>query len=256
MNVRNKGNRERRFRSHLLPRSVLCALMALVLLGCALANQQTRPSNPIVSPKPSVSTGTSERSSDRIDRPTSEPYSGSLSIFEDPKREGRLQVNRVMDVLAIKSGSTVADVGAGSGWFTLRAAKRVGSDGLVYAVEINGEYLKHIEKRSKEESLSNIRTILGKEDDPLLPEKSVDAVLLLKTYHEISEPVRWLRRLRPAMREGSRLGIIDRTGKGDNHGIDQETVVKEAQRAGFVLVEQHDFVKPDEVDYFLVFRVR
>jgi hypothetical protein len=58
------------------------------------------------------------------------------------------------------------------------------------------------------------------------------------------------------MREGARLGIIDRIGKGDDHGIDRNTVVKEAEQAGFVLVEEHDFVKPDEVDYFLVFRVR
>jgi SAM-dependent methyltransferase len=240
---------------HLLLRSVLSAHLTLVLLGCVVANQQPRP-KPITSPQPSVSTETNERSSDRIDRPTSEPYSGTLSIFEDPKRADRLQVNRVMDVLGIKPGSSVADVGAGSGWFTVRAAKRVGSGGLVYAVEINDEYLKHIDKRSKSESLSNIRTILGKEDDPLLPAKSVDAVLLLKTYHEIGQPVRWLRRMRPAMREGALLGIIDRTGNGDNHGIDSDTVVKEALRAGFVLVEQHDFVKPDEVDYFLVFRLR
>ncbi|MBA2524364.1 MAG: class I SAM-dependent methyltransferase [Pyrinomonadaceae bacterium] len=256
MNLRDEGNRERSLLLHILLRSLLSVHLPLVLLGCAVANQQPRPASPIASPKPSVSTEIIERSSDRIDRPTSEPYSGSLSIFEDPKREDRLQVNRVMDVLGITTGSSVADVGAASGWFTVRAAKRVGADGLVYAVEINSEYLKHIDKRSKEENLSNIRTILGKEDDPLLPVKSVDAVLLLKTYHEIGEPVLWLRRLRPAMRVGARLGIIDRTGKGDNHGIDRKTVVKEAQRAGFVLVEQHDFVRPDEVDYFLVFRVR
>ena len=256
MNVRDKGNRARRLLLHLLLRGVLSVHLALALLGCAVAHQQPRPAKPITSPRPSVSTETNERSSDRIDRPTSEPYSGSLSIFEDPKRGDRLQVNRVMDVLGIKPGSIVADVGAGSGWFTVRAAKRVGSDGLVYAVEINSDYLKHIDKRSKEENLLNIRTILGKDDDPLLPEKSVDAVLLLKTYHEIGEPVRWLRRMRPSMREGALLGIIDRNGKGDDHGIDQETVVKEAQRAGFVLVEQHGFVKPDKVDYFLVFRLR
>jgi predicted methyltransferase len=256
MNVRDKRNRAWSLLLHLLLRSVLSVHLALALLGCVVANQQPRSANPIASPRPSVSTETLERSSDRIARPTSEPYSGSLSIFEDPKREDRLQVNRVMDVLGIKAGSSVADVGAGSGWFTVRAAKRVGSDGLVYAVEINSEFLKHIDKRSKEERLVNIRTILGKEDDPLLPEKSVNAVLLLKTYHEIGEPVRWLRRMRSAMREGALLGIIDRTGKGDNHGIDPDTVIKEAQRAGFVLVEQHDFVKPDEVDYFLVFRMR
>ena len=255
MNVRVRGY-GRSTLLNLLARSVLTVFLAIVLLACAVANQQPRSARPIPSPKPSVSTDTNERTSDRIDRPTSEPYSGSLSIFEDPKREDRLQVNRVMDVLGIKPGSIVADVGAGSGWFTVRAAKRVGSEGLVYAVEINGEYLKHIEKRSKEENLANIRTILGREDDPLLPARSVDAVLLLKTYHEIGEPVRWLRRLRPALRDGARLGIIDRSGNGTNHGIDRKTVVKEAGRAGFVLVEQHDFVKPDEVDYFLVFRVR
>lgn len=256
MNVRDKGSHEHGFLLHLLMRSVFSVYLTLVLLGCAVANQQPRPTNPIPSTKPSVSTETREGTSDRIDRPTSDPYSGSLSIFEDPKREDRLQVNRVMDVLGIKPGSSVADVGAGSGWFTVRAAKRVGSVGLVYAVEINSEYLKHIDKRSKEENLSNIRTILGKEDDPLLPEKSVDAVLLLKTYHEIREPVRWLRRMRSAMREGALLGIIDRNGKGSDHGIDPQIVIREAQRAGFVRVEQHDFVKPDEVDYFLVFRLR
>jgi hypothetical protein len=166
MNVRNKGSREGRLHADRRLRSVigLPSLLALALLGCALGNQQTPPTNPIASPRPSVSTGTHERSSDRIDRPTSEPYSGTLSIFEDPKREERLQVNRVMDVLAIKTGSTVADVGAGSGWFTVRAAKRVGSEGLVYAVEINGEYLKHIDKRSNpHHSRQGRRSIVARE---------------------------------------------------------------------------------------------
>jgi predicted methyltransferase len=252
MNRRYRPFSERTDLYHLSMQSALSVFLALVLAGCAVANQQQRPAAQDPSPSPSAS----EEASDRIDRQASEPYSGTLSIFEDPKREDRLQVNRVMDVLAIQPGSRVADIGAGSGWFTVRAAKRAGSDGLVYAVEINSQYLKHIEKRSKDENLPNIRTILGKEDDPLLPEKSVDAVLLLKTYHEIGEPVRWLRRLRPAMRQGARLGIIDRTGKGDDHGIDKEVVIKEAKRAGFVLTEEHDFVKPDKVDYFLVFRMR
>src|SRR5688572_23566617 len=130
MNVSDKRNRERSLDLHLLLRSLLSVYLAFALLGCAVANQQPRPAKPIASPRPSVSTEINGRSSDRIDRPTSEPYSGSLSIFEGPKREDRLQVNRVMDVLGIKAGSSVADVGAGSGWFTVRAAKRVGSVGL------------------------------------------------------------------------------------------------------------------------------
>ena len=130
----------------------------------------------------------------------------------------------------------------------------MGNGGIVYAVDINRIYLDYIESRSKRERLANIRVILGKEDDPLLPEKSVDAILLLKTYHEVAQPIRLLKRARLAMRAGALLGIIDRNGKGDDHGIDKEVVIKEAESAGFVLINQYDFVKPDNVDYFLVFR--
>lgn len=187
-------------------------------------------------------------------RPTSEPYTGDLAIFEDADRAQKLQVERVMDLLGIKRGSTVADIGAGSGWFTVRGARRVGKEGTVYAVEINPDYIRHIKRRAKREKLSNIRTVLGKPDNPLLPSESIDAVLLLKTYHEIAQPVPLLRHLRAAMRRGAKLGIIDRNGKGDDHGLNADVVIKEATQAGFVLAEQHDFVKGDDVDYFLIFR--
>jgi ubiquinone/menaquinone biosynthesis C-methylase UbiE len=190
------------------------------------------------------------------ERPTSEPYTGDLAIFEGPERAQKLQVERVMDLLGIKRGTHVADIGAGSGWFTVRSARRVGSEGVVYAVEINAEYVRHIKRRAKREKLANIRPILGKPHDPLLPRTSIDAVLLLKTYHEIAQPIAFLRRLRPALRPGARLGIIDRSGKGDDHGVDADVVVKEAGQAGFTLVAQHDFVKSDSVDYFLIFQAR
>ena len=199
---------------------------------------------------------TPARDADKVNRPTSDPYTGSLSIFEDEKREEKLQINRVMDILRIKEGSQVADIGAGSGWFTVRAARRVGDKGAVYAVEINEDYLKHIAERAAKEQLANIRTIHGKEDDPLLPKASVDAILILKTYHEIAEPIRLMRALRRALRSGALVGIIDRNGKGDDHGLDDRKVIAEAERAGFTLLEQHDFVKPDGMDYFLVFRAR
>jgi ubiquinone/menaquinone biosynthesis C-methylase UbiE len=190
------------------------------------------------------------------DRPTSEPYTGDLAIFEEPERAQKLQVERVMDLLGIKRGAHVADIGAGSGWFTVRSARRVGNEGLVYAVEINPKYVRHIQRRAKREKLANIRTVLGKADDPLLPRSSIDAVLLLKTYHEIAKPIAFLRRLRPALRPGARLGIIDRSGKGDDHGVNADVVAKEAAQAGFTLVAQHDFVKSDSVDYFLIFQLR
>jgi SAM-dependent methyltransferase len=138
----------------------------------------------------------------------------------------------------------------------VRSALRVGKEGAVYAVEINPEYVRHIRRRAKREKLSNIRPVLGKPDDPLLPRGSIDAVLLLKTHHEIAQPIALLRQVRVAMRPGGKLGIIDKKGKGDDHGLDAEVVIKEAAQAGFSLVEQHDFVKSDGVDYFLIFRLQ
>jgi SAM-dependent methyltransferase len=224
---------------------LLCALLLAGHLGCLAAAPQVD-RQPAPAPSPSQT--------DEPERRTSEPYQGDLSIFEDPRREQNLQIDRVMDILGIGPGSAVADIGAGSGWFTVRAARRVGEGGLVYAVEINSDYLKYIEDRAAREKLPNVRTVLGKEDDPQLPAGSLDAVLLLKTYHEVARPVPLLEHIRQAMRAGARLGIIDRNGKGDDHGIDADAIVKEAGRAGFTLVEQHDFVKPDGMDYFLVFR--
>lgn len=228
---------------------LLCALLLATPLGCSVATPQTgRREAPAPSPAPTRT--------DESDRPTSAPYQGDLSIFEDAQRGRNLQIDRVMDILGIVEGSDVADVGAGSGWFTVRAARRVGEGGLVYAVEINPDYLKHIEDRAAREKLPNVRTVLGREDDPRLPAGGVDAVLLLKTYHEIARPIPLLRNVRRSMRPGARLGVIDRNGKGDDHGLDADAVIREAGRAGFELVEKYDFVKPDGMDYFLVFRAQ
>jgi len=186
-------------------------------------------------------------------RKTSEPYTGDLSIFDSPGREERLQINRVMDVLGIQSGKAVADIGAGSGWFSMHAAKRVGGDGVVYAVDINPEAIPYITQRAEKEKVGNVKAILSKPDDPLLPERSVDAVLLLKTYHEVAHPVVLLRNLRAALRPGAKVGIIDRNGNGENHGVGKDVVIREAKQAGYRLLEQYDFVKGDGMDYFLVF---
>jgi len=193
------------------------------------------------------------RSADIIHRPTGQPYTGDLSVFEDPKRDQKLQVNRVMNLLGIHTGSAVADIGAGSGWFSVRAARRVGSTGRVYAVDINPSYLHYIRNRAQKEKLPNIRTVLGKSDDPLLPPNSVDAVLLMKTYHEVAQPIVLLRHVRAAMHPSARLGIIDRNGWGNDHGVNRDVVIGEVQRAGFVLLADYDFVKPDGDDYLLIF---
>jgi ubiquinone/menaquinone biosynthesis C-methylase UbiE len=131
------------------------------------------------------------------------------------------------------------------------SAKRVGDTGTVYAVDINPEAIRYIESRIRKENLHNVKPILGKPDNPLLP-ATVDAVLLLKTYHEVAEPTDLLRNLRPSLATGARVGVIDRNGNGENHGVARDIVIREANAAGYQLLEQDDFVK-DGMDYFLVF---
>ncbi len=189
-------------------------------------------------------------------RKTSTPYTGDLSIFDSPGRDERLQINRVMDILEIRPGKTVADIGAGSGWFTVRAARRVTGTGMVYAIDINSEAMRYIDKRAQKEGLHNVKTILSKSDDPELPANTIDSVLLLKTYHEVDKPVTLLRNLRASLRPGAKVGIIDRNGNGENHGVGRDIVIQEASEARYVLRAQYDFVKGDGMDYFLVFSAK
>ncbi len=190
-------------------------------------------------------------------RKTSTPYTGDLSIFDSPGRDEKLHIDRVMDILSIAPGKTVADIGAGSGWFTVRAAKRVTEAGTVYAVDINPEAVRHIADRAQQEHLSNVKTVLSKPDDPQLPANSIDAVLLLKTYHEVANPIILLRHLRTSLRTNARVGIIDRDGNGEDHGVQKKVVLREAEQAGYRLLEEHDdLVKADKMDYFLVFGAR
>jgi len=189
-------------------------------------------------------------------RKTSKPYTGDLSIFDSPGRAERLQINRVLDILDMAPGRVVADIGAGSGWFTMLAAKRVTETGNVYAVDINPESIRYINQRAQKEDLYNIKTVLSTPDDPLLPAEKIDSVLLLKTYHEVEKPVTLLRNLRHSLRTGAKVGIIDRNGNGENHGVAREVVIREASQAGYTLQEQYDFVKGDDMDYFLVFTAK
>jgi ubiquinone/menaquinone biosynthesis C-methylase UbiE len=188
--------------------------------------------------------------------PTSTPYAGDLSIFEEPGRDQRLQIDRVMDLLHIKPSSTVADIGAGGGWFSVRAARRVGPNGRVIAEEINPKAISYIQQRAVREHLSNIETVLGTPDDPKLQPDSLDAALMLKVYHEVAHPPVLLAHLRAALKPGARFGIIDRHGNGADHGLNEPIVRAEVEAAGFRQVGRYDFTKADGQDYFLIFEKR
>lgn len=194
--------------------------------------------------------------SQQAPRPTSTPYSGDLSIFETKGRDQRLQIQRVMDLLGARQGSEVADLGAGSGWFTVRAAARVGATGIVYAEDINPEAIHYIDQRVQKEKIGNVRTVLGTPDDPKLTPGSVDVVLMLKVYHEIARPSVLLANLKPALKPGGKVGIIDRSGNGGDHGLNSDVVKREMGAAGFKLIGSYDFTKADGQDYFLIFQAK
>jgi len=211
---------------------LLATLFAVVLLSA--------PSLPAQTPAPPS-------------HPTSTPYAGDLSIFEDPNRAKNLQIDRVMDLLHIQPGKTVADIGAGGGWFSVRAARRVAPSGKVIAEDINPTYIDSIRQRAIRENLPNIEPLLGTPDDPKLTPNSIDAALMLKVYHEIAHPQLLLANLRAAMRPNARFGIIDRNGTGADHGLDEKILRAEVEAAGLKQVARYDFTKADGQDYFLIF---
>ncbi len=242
------GAKLRSFLASRKPR--LRTVASLVLTALFIISPLTaRTQEPIPTPPETTST-------DSAHRPTSTPYTGDLSIYETPDRDKKLQIEHVMDILNIHPGAHVADIGAGSGWFTVRAAKRVGDKGTVYAVDINPEAIKYIDDRVHKNGIHNVRTILSAPDDPKLPANAVDSVLILKTYHEIADPIRLLERLRKSLHPGARVGIIDRNGNGEDHGIGKGVVEWEAARAGYRITGDYDFVKADREDYFLVLEAK
>jgi predicted methyltransferase len=200
-----------------------------------------------------VSAQTSTPAQTQPPRATSKPYTGDLSIFDYPDRDKKLQIDRVMDLLGITAGKNVGDLGAGSGWFTMIASKRVGATGAVIAEDINPVAIEYIGKRIKREGIENVRTVLGIADDPGFPPGSLDAVLMLKVYHEIAHPVTTMKKLKPALRPGAKVGIIDKNGNGADHGVNHDVVVKEMAEAGYSLAGTYDFTKTDGQDYFLIF---
>jgi len=185
--------------------------------------------------------------------PTSTPYAGDLGVFEDPHRAESLHIDRVMDLLHIGPGKTVANIGAGGGWFSVLAARRVGPTGRVFAEDITPKTVAAIRERAAKEKLANIQPVLGTPDDPGLAPGSLDAALMLQVYHEIAHPTLVLAKLRAALRPGARFGIIDRNGNGADHGLDETVLRAEVERAGFRQVGRYDFTKTGGQDYFLIF---
>ena len=179
-----------------------------------------------------------------------------LGLLEAPDRDIWQHPEQIMDVLGIAEGSVVADIGAGAGWFTIRLARRVGPNGVVYAEDVQPQMLAAIQRRVKAEGLMNVKPILGKGSDPQLPRAALDVVLMVDAYYEIDDRVPMLRNLATSLRSGGRIGVVNFKLEGSGPGpameerISPETVVNDAKNAGLRLLS-HETVLPYQ--YFLIF---
>lgn len=180
-----------------------------------------------------------------------------LGLLEPPDREAWQKPDQVMDALRIAEGTTVADLGAGGGWFTMRLARRVGRNGRVYAVDVQRLMIEAIERRVEREGLSNVTAVQGEYDDPRLPaDARTEAVLIVDAFHEMEDPVLLLKNVARTLQPHGRIGIIDyREGDGGPgpdaaERVPPGVVISQAAAAGLRLVEQHKFLP---YQYFLIF---
>jgi predicted methyltransferase len=178
-----------------------------------------------------------------------------LGMLEGPDREAWQRPEQVMDALRIGEGSTVADIGAGGGWFTMRLAERVGPNGLVYAEDIQTQMIEAINRRVARARLTNVRTVPGTSIDPRLP-GPIDAALIVDAYHEMEQPRTVLRNIAASLEPGGRIGIVEFKKDGWGPGppmderVDPERVIADAEAAGLRLVSKETFLR---YQYMLVF---
>jgi SAM-dependent methyltransferase len=195
--------------------------------------------------------GDSTRDFPRAARPVSAVTSNEFSNEDTRDNLGEAKV--VMDLAAIGAGTTVADIGAGEGYYTVRLAERVGAKGRVLAQDIDREALRRLGARVERDRLDNVSIKLGGTDDPQLPKASFDRVFMVHMYHEVTEPYAFLWRMRPALRPGGQVIVVDVDRPTDQHGIPPNLLFCEFQALGFRLVE---FVrKPELKGYYAQFEV-
>ena len=179
-----------------------------------------------------------------------------LGLLDAPDRDLGQRPAQVMDALGMADASVVADIGAGSGWFTIRLARRVGPRGTVYAEDVQKEMITALSRRVNREGFNNVRAQLGTNNDPRLPASSFDAVLMVDAYHEVEDRVTMLANLATSLKPQGRLGIIDFRLDGTGPGpapeerVSPDVVVNAAKAAGLKLIRQEPFL---EYQYFLIF---
>ncbi len=184
------------------------------------------------------------------DRPVAKVVSNQFA--NEDARDERNEAQVVMDLADIRPGMTVADIGAGEGYYTVRLAERVGADGRVLAQDISREALERLGRRVEKERLENISIKLGEAADPQLPPDSFDRIFMVHMYHEVTEPYAFLWRMWPALNAEGQIIVVESDSPVGRHGLPHTLLFCEFEAVGYVLVEYIE--RPDIKGYFARFQ--
>ena len=187
---------------------------------------------------------------------------GYVWVLERDERDEFQKPDEVMAALAFRPGERVADVGAGTGYFTVRIARAVGPEGMVLAHDISPEMLGFLERRLEAEQLENVDLKQVERDDPMLPERGIDTIIMVDTIHYIKERTAYVKRLREALAPGGRFVVIDYRvkpfeerpwGPPPEQQIPKAQLNAEIEAAGFARVADHEFLQEQ---YFMIYELK
>ena len=182
-----------------------------------------------------------------------------VSVFDDPGRDAWQKPEEVVRALGIRAGDVVADLGAGTGYFSRYWSRAVGREGVVFAMEVEPALVAHLRDRADREGTANVVPVLGSKDEPRLPPGSVDLAVLVNTYHHIDHRRAYFERFRRVLAPGGRLVVIDWRKEGEfpvgpppDHRLAAERISAELESAGYAAVGRLD---PLPYQYVRIFRI-
>jgi ubiquinone/menaquinone biosynthesis C-methylase UbiE len=232
--MRNNSHRDKYIIS-----AIVSILLASLLSGSVYSQEHNKEQNP---------SATQQRFSD---------IELWIKRFEDPERDKWQRPAEVVKAMDLKPGDVVADIGAGTGYFTRHIAAAVGPSGKAIGLDIEPGMVKYMEEDAKKLNLSNYEARVVKTDNPELGPHSVDVIFLCDTYHHIENRLEYFRNVSPSLKPGGRLVIVDFIKDTDfgpprEHKMAKESVIEELLKAGYRLIKSHDLLQHQ---YFLEFGI-
>lgn len=179
-------------------------------------------------------------------------YAQNFSSPRNAARDKWQKPQMIMDSIGVKVGMTIGEVGAGDGYFTFKLARQVGESGVIYANDIKKDFVQEMKDRCEEAGLTNIKTIVGETENPLFPDSTMDMVVMVYVFHDLSRPVPLMKNIKSSLKADAKVCIIDRDPEryeeGDyNHFMTKDTIIKKVIQAGYRIEKIYTFLPRDNI---------